>query len=855
MKTKLLIINREILIAMKNKYKLKIVFSFFLFSFYNLNLAQIPNRIGHWKFDDKTNITKADIGKDIILNGKLDIIDGPGDNNFAVKIGIGSYLKIQHNISPSPNNYVNQYTIAIDFRVPSVGKWYCFFQTSPTNNNDGDCFINTSGNIGVAATGYSSYAIKPNEWYRLVISVKNGSQYKYYLDGQLLLNGTVQSVDGRFALDKEILMFADEDGEDNEIDCSEISIWDSPLNNYEVQALGGYGHNIGKVTTQQLIIVPYLQNPSTNSIYVCWHDTLSNITKVEYGTTNLLGQTENGNNEIVAENYRWHTVKLSNLKPNQEYFYKIKSGSGESKIYTFKTLPDENYNGKIRFLLLSDTHSSDTTMAVKVIKEAKKNIEKLFGNDIHNQINAVLHSGDLVVSGSTISQWTDQYFAVMSPISPSIPFLTVTGNHEGEHLNYYKYMHYDEISGYPPPNAFAEKFWSTIIGNTMIIGLNTNLTGSGYALQNLWLESKLREAESNSKIDFVFLIGHHFSITELWGEGITYDAGPSYVTNQLFPILKKYSKVIQYSYGHTHGFERGTVESNTTNHDFRQVCGGGGGGATDRWGAYKNTDFQSIHITHDQYFYQLIEIDIKEKIFTSKMYSLGNSNNTRNNELMDSWYIKLNQKAPALPIANNPTFTEKYFITNTSKISNDSLMTVHIQISEYSDFIKSTIDTMVHWKNIYKTDANYNPIDLNKGIDLTNITIPRQKLKSNSQYFYRVRYRDHNLKWSDWSNSVQFNTPTKVNNKEIPTSIELNQNFPNPFNPQTTISYQLPFSSKVTLKFYNMLGEEISTLVNEMQPAGYHSIFFDGSNLPTGVYYYKMQVGNFVKAKKCILLK
>lgn len=837
----------------KNNSILIVVLLFVVFV--NNYFSQVPERKGWWKFDDSTNLTNATIGNNLELVGSAKSVQGPSEDNLAIKIGVGSYLRMKHNLTPSPNNYVNQYTLAIDFRIPSTGKWYCFFQTSPTNSNDGDCFINPSGNIGVAATGYSAIAIKPNEWYRLVVSVKNGSQYKYYIDGQILHSGSIQSVDGRFSLDQDLLLFADEDGEDNEIECAEVSVWDVPLNSYEVQSLGGYGHTIGIPPTRQLVLVPYLQNPSTNSIYICWHDTLSSLTRVDYGLTNSLGQSTNGSSEIVGGNYRWHTVKLSDLVPNQEYFYKIVSGSGESKIYNFKTLPDENYNGKIRFLLLSDTHNNDTTMAVKVLKEAKKNIEKLYGTNIHDQINAVLHSGDLVVSGSTINQWTDQYFAVMAPISPYIPFLTVTGNHEIEHQNYYTYMKYDDISGYPPPNAFAEKFWSKIIGNTMIIGINTNLSGSAFTLQNVWLENKLKEAENDPKIDFVFLIGHHFSITELWGEGITYDSGPSYVTNQLFPLLKKYSKVIQYSYGHTHGFERGTVESNTNIHDFRQVCGGGGGGATDRWGAYKNQDFPAIHITHDQYFYQLIEIDIHEKTFTSRMYSLGNSNKPRNNELMDSWYIKLNQNAPEVPTADNPSFSDKYFITNTSKISSDSIMTVRVQVSEVSDFTKAEIDTMIHWTNIYKTDANYNPIDLNKGIDLTKVRIALKKLKSNSQYYYRVKYRDHNLKWSDWSNSVQFNTPTGIKDQQIPTSFKLYQNYPNPFNPKTTISYQIPQKSKVLIKLYDLLGCEILTIENEEKLPGNYQVYLDGSNLSSGVYLYKLQAGDFVESKKCILLK
>ncbi|OGU67661.1 MAG: hypothetical protein A2X62_12175 [Stygiobacter sp. GWC2_38_9] len=828
-----------------------------IYSVFTLAVAQVPTRKGWWKFDDKTNILKADVGTDLALQGTSKTIDGPKANDFAVSIGTGSYLKMNHGITPASGNFVNEYTISIDFRVASIGRWYCFFQTSPTNSNDGDCFINTTGNIGVAATGYSLYNIKPNEWYRLVISVKNGTHYKYYLDGQLLLTGTIQTVDGRFSLDKTLLMFADEDGEDSEIDCSEISIWDSALGAADISILGGYGHTIGSPTGKTHMLIPFLQNPSTSSMFISWHDTSSTVTKVDFGTTSSLGQSTNGTSELIAGTYRWHTVQLTGLQPNQEYFYKVVSGSGSSSVYNFRTLPGANYTGKIRFLLLSDTHNSDTTMSSKIIREAKKNMQQLYGGDIHKNVNLVLHSGDLVVSGNNITQWTTQFFAPMSPISPNIPFLTVTGNHEGEHEFYYKYMKLDNISGYPAPNAFSERFWSSVVANTMFVGLNTNLSGAALTLQNLWLESKLTEAENDPKIDFVFLIGHHFSITELWGQGITEDSRPAYLTNQVFPILKKYSKVIQYSYGHTHGFERGTVESQSTTprNDFRMVCGGGGGGAIDRWGSYINNDYPNIHVTIDNFCYQLIEIDVANRTFESSMYSLGNASKARNNELMDKWYIKVTQQAPAAPTTSLPTINESQIVFNTSKISSDSLMTVRIQIAEVIDFNKTSIDTMVHWKNIYKADASFNPIDKNKGIDLTKLSFKRTALKNDKTFYYRVRYRDHNLKWSVWSNVTSFNTPTYIAASTIPAKFNLEQNYPNPFNPVTEINYQLPEVSKVRLSVFDILGREISTLVDEVKSPGFYSVKFNGKNLSSGVYFYQLRTNSFVDTKKLVLIK
>ena len=835
----------------------KMLFLFFIT--FSLTIAQTVDRVGWWNFNDTTNIVAPVLGYGLPLQlvGTHQTVQGFSASDRAIKIGVGSYYKMKHQILPNAGGAkVNEYSLQIDFKTEDISVWHCFFQTNMQNTDDGDCFINTSGYIGVAATGYSAYAVRPNEWYRMIISVKNGTQYKYYLDGQLMNNASVQATDSRFSLDSLLLMFADENDEDNNIFVSEIGIWDRALSSVEVQNLGGFGHLLPTTAGTQLMLVPYLQTPSTNSIYVCWHDTLSNLTSVEYGNTSALGQVTIGTNEIISSEYRWHTVKLTGLQPNTEYFYKAVSGSGSSLVYNFRTLPDSNYTGKIRFLLYSDTHNNDTTMAVKVIKQSKLLAQQLYGNDIHNHINLILHSGDLVVSGSTITQWTDQYFAPLSNLSPYLPTMTVAGNHEIEHQNYYKYMKYDDVNGLPAAN---ERFWSLKIANTVFIGLNSNAISSYGTLQKVWLDSYLNTVENDPSVDFVFVMSHHFSITELWGEGITYDGGPGYITNQIYPILKKYSKVVQHSYGHTHGYERGTFETVDADArgDFRIVCGGCSGGATDRWGAFVNQDFQAIHLTYDHYGYQLIEIDVANKTYESKMFSLGNTNLIRDNEMMDTWYRKANQQAPSTPVANAPTVESTKITFNTSDYSgDDSLMTVRIQVSLNQNFGSTVIDTMVHWKNVYGVDGAFNPIDLNAGLDLTELKFNTSRFVSGNQYHYRVKYRDHNTKWSNWSNAVTFNNVVSVEETSLPFEFKLDQNYENPFNPSTTIAYTLPADGYTTLKVYNAIGELVSELINENQTAGRHQLNFNANTLPSGIYFAELRTDDdSVQRIKMILLK
>ena len=93
-------------------------------------------------------------------------------------------------------------------------------------------------------------------------------------------------------------------------------------------------------------------------------------------------------------------------------------------------------------------------------------------------------------------------------------------------------------------------------------------------------------------------------------------------------------------------------------------------------------------------------------------------------------------------------------------------------------------------------------------------------------------------------------------------NFNLEQNYPNPFNPSTEINYTIPVgialnatATNVTLKVYDILGSEVTTLVNKKQAPGNYSVKFDATNLPTGIYFYKLKSGGFSQSKKMILIK
>jgi photosystem II stability/assembly factor-like uncharacterized protein len=106
-----------------------------------------------------------------------------------------------------------------------------------------------------------------------------------------------------------------------------------------------------------------------------------------------------------------------------------------------------------------------------------------------------------------------------------------------------------------------------------------------------------------------------------------------------------------------------------------------------------------------------------------------------------------------------------------------------------------------------------------------------------------------------WRRSLSDITGVEDQNYEITSQFTLEQNYPNPFNPTTTIRYFIPNSEFVTLKVYDVLGNEVATLVNEEKPAGSYKVNFNAAKLSSGIYFYSLQAGSFTQTKKLILIK
>jgi hypothetical protein len=130
-------------------------------------------------------------------------------------------------------------------------------------------------------------------------------------------------------------------------------------------------------------------------------------------------------------------------------------------------------------------------------------------------------------------------------------------------------------------------------------------------------------------------------------------------------------------------------------------------------------------------------------------------------------------------------------------------------------------------------------------------------LSSLTSLLIRGEYRDGN-ETGDIDNIILNGNPTAVDEDHFNTikRYRLSQNFPNPFNPITMITYQLPMSNNVNLSIYNPVGQKVATLVDKRQKAGYHQVEWDASGFASGVYYYRLTTNSgFVQTRKLVIIR
>ena len=203
----------------------------------------------------------------------------------------------------------------------------------------------------------------------------------------------------------------------------------------------------------------------------------------------------------------------------------------------------------------------------------------------------------------------------------------------------------------------------------------------------------------------------------------------------------------------------------------------------------------------------------------------------------------------------------------TLKVSLQTPAPLPVELSNFTSAVeKNTVK--LNWATTYEQNNSGFDVErkLSSGSDWTKVANLAGAGNSNTQinYSYTDNFvstgkYNYRLKQIDFNGNYKYYELASEVIVGIPSQFNLSQNYPNPFNPSTKINYDLPFDSRVSIKIFDMTGREISSIVNQVQPAGYYSVNFNASNLASGIYFYSINAegGNktFVKSMKMVLVK
>ena len=505
--------------------------------------------------------------------------------------------------------------------------------------------------------------------------------------------------------------------------------------------------------SQEIVVKPYLQDVSQNDVKVMWEADNSGAGKVLWGQTpfDLINEVNSVSN-IGSGTSQIHVAHLTSLTPKSKYYYRVQMAGGQmSSLYTFLTLALTTDEMDTQFMAISDMQR-DGSHPNKFNEIVEEGIIPTFllesGSEI-SDLEGVLIPGDLVATGGNYSQWKNHFFSQADSLFSYVPVYPVPGNHEyfggGNIANFKKYFSLPE-NGAP---TLIEECWYKDISNVRIVGLNSNSGSTDKNIQLAWLSELLESTCANDDIDFVFAQLHHPHKSELWTPGESGFTGQ--VIDSLEVFTSACNKASLHFFGHTHGYSRG--QSRDYKHLWVNVATAGG--AIDNWGEFPNADYEEFVKSQDEYGFVYIDVKAgKDPMFTLKRYGRGDQDMIIDNELRDEISIFNASIAPSRPINIFPvsdTLPSSCIKLKASQFSGieDTHQGSHWQLSTDSLF-----DTQIIKEEWKQNENFYNEVNTQANDDLTDIEIDEGL--EGGDYYWRVRYRNQSLDWSQWSQHTNF---------------------------------------------------------------------------------------------------
>ncbi len=542
--------------------------------------------------------------------------------------------------------------------------------------------------------------------------------------------------------------------------------------------------------SQQLL--PYLQSPTDTSIWISWKTDADTESLVQYGQdSSALVKQVTGSCQILSDegynnNYYYHSVHLMDLDPDQAYYYRIVTGNRQSDIHRFITpSPPGKATGIVRFLVLGDHQVKDSGRYEELMKSARDKIIEKYGENVEDHIQLIINDGDQVDMG-TLDQYENMHLKPSALLSGNIPIMTTVGNHETYGTlglsAYYDHFFYDDMRYNGIISPGGEDYYSYQRNNIVFVHLSSEHPTDE---QEAWVQQIVDSVRVDPTVNFLISIGHRPIQAEQYVGDIS-----EYIRSRIIPILAQTEKSTLFISGHHHLYARGQVRDHPIYHIIS------GGASWDQfWGQSIERDFDDVQKTIDFWTYQIVSIDADAAEMVVECYAAGSPKLgfTLDNILIDSFYRKFPAMMPGTPsITTAPsdsvdlpfTFASSPYQQNDA----DPCNSVQFQISSDPDFNKPEVDLIRDFENLYGTTGipDYLPVDIYDTVDIFRYTIRKNALR-NGSYFVRVRHRDRNITWSEWSDAVVFSVRGSLGG---PTSISTVKSV---FDPGESISVNYEF--------------------------------------------------------------
>jgi hypothetical protein len=848
---------------------------------------------GKWKFDNASNPLESDFGKDLELVGSHVQIEGPTSANKAARIGPGSYYKMEHGIAPNGGgSYVNEFTLQMDLRVAELGIWRALFQTNTTNGNDADCFINVDGQIGVGSTGYSTYKVIPTEWYRLMVSVKNGEFFRYYLDGQLLLEGTSQAIDGRYGLENLLLLCADDDGDDGLIDIAEAAIWNSALTSVDILSLGGYGHNISDTTITPNHLVGHWKFDNPADLLKAEQDHGLPLELIGSHTA-ITGPAEG--NGAVRIGVGSHYKVVHGVPPNgegakvNEFSLQIDFRVSSIDVWHcfFQTTSANTDDGDCFINTSGQIGVWATGYSTRSIK-TNQWYRFVLSADLGSHYNYYL-DGKLLHTGTL--QSIDSRFSLE-------PILLLFADEDGEDNE----IDVAEVAMWDVPLTADEvKALSGFSVDSLPPAPPANVSALTADFYNLVVWDDVPDEED--EVYYVYasespVADINSPEVELIGSEIP--GGNQSVAHFLYYPLHDHA--IQYYYAVTCKDENGNVGqagasgpvSNTAlgvpTISLTVPAGFVADGDITEWTTAgviplvlepseekfghigTGTFDDNADMTADCYMavddnYLYLAFDVLDNVYgydpsgsswwedDAVEIFIGLYNTTKKHT---GFQRGAEPDYQMIALADRFIVSQIHFDPPLFELTDDNYEFVNFGASDWAAEVKIPLDSLP--TGGAAADARFHPLN---GMKIT--------LDFNFHDSDASNTRDGVLNFSTLSSDqswqgAQFwaytwvgdtNHISDIDDWDVinVTEYELSQNYPNPFNPATTIQYAIPEAGKVVVEIFDVQGRKISTLANEFQRSGRHKLNFNAESLSSGIYFCKISSGHFNKTIKMMLIR